>query len=493
MGISIGFFVLFGAFFLLASCAPGRSSIQYASQSINNALGCTDVKSKIFDALYETVDQDQQNLKAFELKSEVQSKIKKQLIEKKLSKSEHEIADQLLEQVDELLETMLVDAKDNSNIEWKTQIQKLIEYEMENESTDQNVRTHKKINQLTKNIKELSSNLDLSCQSSDNSSVFPGSSGSVLPDPGSSKFNTTSLYSGMNRVFTTLYQSCQVKDLPDMDARTPNVQGITRLAQNHPDGVGGKRVIGNLSSVQNTHYYIRGVASTGLPSCYTVRNNPPIYDYGGEPAVSNGNRTINLFKNAGTGTAALGVDCSAYVSSGIAAAGLRYKPDVKNKPIFIRQTSSNFINAKKSGFSCFDNVTVTPKATVKPGDIVSVPGHVVTIDKVGNDPFALRFVSNINGCNQLNYKDFDISVSQSSPSKGGIGVNKYKVKDYLDETGKMRNAFVQMGYNSCLAKFQNTNKQPISSDWGFIRHKGTTECMDEPISMVGESCVQQCW
>lgn len=45
--------------------------------------------------------------------------------------------------------------------------------------------------------------------------------------------------------------------------------------------------------------------------------------------------------------------------------GLRDKPGLDNKPIFIRQTSSKFIDATQSG------------------DIIGVNGHVVAIDKIG--------------------------------------------------------------------------------------------------------------
>ena len=46
--------------FLAAGCAPRVSpSVQLASQGISNSLGCVDVKSKMFDALYLLLDQDQ--------------------------------------------------------------------------------------------------------------------------------------------------------------------------------------------------------------------------------------------------------------------------------------------------------------------------------------------------------------------------------------------------------------------------------------------------
>lgn len=479
IGYSLGVVTLLGAFFLLVSCAPSRNSIEQASTNITDSLGCTDVKSKVFDALYDTIDQDQKNLTANELKTEVHQKINKVLATKKLTLDEQQVADRLFNQVDSLLETMLADAEANPSLGWKEQIQNLIRYEMENESSAQMIKTHQQISKLTSEVKSLSQKLNIECQNP------------TVPTTESAKLDSVGVAGGMNRVFTTLYQSCKVEELPDMDARTPAVSGISVVGK-HSDGIGNKREITNLGAVQSTHYYIRGIAPENS-SCYMVKDNPPIYDYGGEPSVSSAGRQINLFKNAGTGSKALGIDCSAYVSSGIAAAGLRYKPSVANKPIFIRMTSSDFINAKKSGFSCFDNVTVSSQSSVKPGDIVAVVGHVVEIDKVGSDPFGLRFVSNINGCSSLNYKDFDITITQSSPSKGAIGVNKFKIKDYLDETTKMRNAFVQMGYYACLAKFQGKSYKPEQSAWGFIRHKDTTECKDERVAMTGESCVQSCW
>ncbi|MBC7466918.1 MAG: hypothetical protein H7256_13095, partial [Bdellovibrio sp.] len=173
-----------------------------------------------------------------------------------------------------------------------------------------------------------------------------------------------------------------------------------------------------------------------------------------------------------------------------------YKPAVDNKPIFIRQTSSKFIDAAKSGFTCFDNVTVTPTSSVKAGDIGGVSGHVVAVDSVGADPFGLALIKNEAGCSSISYKNFDITVTQSSPSKNGIGINKYLLKDYLIEsgdTGKMTVAFVGMAKQACLAKFQNKSIKPASTAWGFLRHKGTSACLAPRVSMVGESCTQKCF
>ena len=289
-------------------------------------------------------------------------------------------------------------------------------------------------------------------------------------------------------VFATAYQSCRVLDLPEMDQSTPSVVGISRV-ETHPDGVGGQWLVTNLKAVQNTHYYIRGLASES--NCVDVKNNPLIYDYGGEPFTS-GN-TINFQRDAGTGTKALGVDCSSFISSAIAVAGLRYRPGIENKTIFIRQTSEKFIDATKSGFKCFKNITVTPQISIQVGDIVGVHGHVVTIDKVGNDPFGFKLLKSGKDYQSLNYKNFEITIAQSSYSKNGIGINKFAIKDYLAEEVKMRTAFLGLGEQACRAHFENKNIQPKNSDWGFIRHLGTSECLAPRVIMVGESCTQKCF
>ena len=116
-----------------------------------------------------------------------------------------------------------------------------------------------------------------------------------------------------------------------------------------------------------------------------------------------------------------------------------------------------------------------PKQSILAGDIVGVNGHVVVVDRIGKDPFGLSAIKKVGDCANLNYKNFDIDVAQSSPSKNGIGINKYKISDYLDETTKMRIAFLDMGEQACLSKFQNINIKPKVSAWGFLRHKQTPE------------------
>lgn len=467
------------------SCAPGHAtSIENASQNISSNLGCKDVKSKVFDSFYEMVDQDHFVPNADELKSSLDKKVDEMTKSKKISDVDAGQIAQLKTELHNLVEAMLSEADRNPHLTAKDLIQKLIAYEMEDQSDINTINSSQKIAGAATKVKALGQAMQLAC-------AGPVDSGTGLNSTATTPAASPGKVSkGIDMVFATAYQSCRVLDLPAMDRSTASVVGITRVGT-HADGIGGKREVTNLSSVQKSHYYINGIATES--QCAPVRNNPLIYDYGGEPAISK--NTISFQTDAGSGTKALGVDCSAYVSSTIAVAGLRYKPELANKPIFIRQTSSSFISAAKSGFTCFENVTVSPTSTVKPGDIIGVSGHVVAIDKVGADPFGLSLVKSVSECSNLDYRNFDITITQSSPSKNGIGINKYILKDYLLESGpsgKMTVAFVGMGQQACLAKFQNKSIKPASSAWGFLRHKGTPECLAPRVSMVGESCTQKC-
>lgn len=475
---------------LAAGCAPRVSpSVQLASQGISNSLGCVDVKSKMFDALYFLLDQDQMIPDIAKLKVSIDAQITA-LVEKNQINNDPENLALLKKQLSQLINSLFAEFKKNPTLTWKEQIQKLIEYEMEDQSSVEIKTSTVAINALVQSIKVTSESLKISCSTAPagNSSKGPSGQGSSQEDAVMPSGSANKVSVGLNRIVATAYQSCRVLDLPAMDRSTPDVVGISRIGT-HADGIGGQRAITNLAAVQNSHYYIRGIASES--DCAPVRNNPLIYDYGGEPFIS-GN-TISFQQNAGTGTKVLGVDCSSFVSSSIAVAGLRYRPGVDNKPIFIRQTSTKFIDAAQSGFTCFENVTVTNQSSIRPGDIVGVHGHVVAVDKIGDDPFGLKLLTSAAECNKLNYKNFDVTISQSSPSKNGLGINKYILKDYLDESNKMKIAFVEMGKQACFAYFQNKSLKPSSSEWGFLRHKGTPECIAPRVSVQGESCTKSCF
>lgn len=469
---------------LAAGCAKSQSeSLKISTETAAGAIGCKQLQSKMFDSMYSYLDTEKETPDLSELQFFISEKIDQLAKEQNIQDSK-KLA-QYKTEFNKVFEIMLAQAKDLKQIpDAKTHLQTLIEMEMEDQSTQANIQLNSKLAEQFAKVNTLSESLELSCN--DTSTTNP----EVVASAPTTPTTKTRMVAGMSNVISTAYQSCKAIQIAPITGSTPSVSGITRLAQNHSDGVGGRRVVGNLSLVQQTHPYIKVAGTNTSSSCFDVNRNPLIYDYGGEPSVAS--NTLSFFKDAGSGTSVLGVDCSALVSSAAAVGGLRYKPGVDNKAIFIRQSSGKFIDATASGFTCYKNIPVSKTETIKPGDIAAVSGHVVMVDSVGADPFGIKKLTNVSQCSALNVKNFDFVVAQSSPSKNGIGINRFVAKDYLPESAKMTAMFVGIGTAACKAYFQNTTSTPKSSAWGIIRHKGTSECLAPKIQMAGQSCVSSC-
>ena len=464
-------------------CMKNNSMLSQSSQTATESVGCDNLQSKVFDSMYAYLDQEKSAPDLNQLKIELSEQIDLAFKNQKINDIE-KIAE-FKNEFYKIFEILIEDSKNNKNLKSsKEHLQTLIQLEMQDSSSTENIKLNSKLSNQFSKVSVLSNDLNIQCQK-------PTDSAS-LPEPTVPANVQSRMIAGQNNVFSTAYQSCQALQIPEVNASTPDVVGIRRIGT-HPDGIGGLREVNDIGSVQSTHPYIR-VAAGNQAGCFNVRSNPLIYDYGGEPSIAN--NTINFFKNVGTGSkTALGVDCSAYVSSAIAAAGFRYKPGVPNKAVYVRQSSEQFISAKNSGFTCFDNITATKTSSIKPGDIAGVRGHVVMVDKVGADPFGIKKLSNVSQCATIDITNFDFTISQSSPIRNGIGIDKMIAKDYLAEqtsTAKMRVMFTSMAKSACLAYFQNTAQKPVSSEWGIIRHNGKPECLAPRIQLANQSCVSQC-
>lgn len=489
--------------FLLATvivstgCGKISSRIESSSQKAADAIGCSSFKSKVYDSMYDYLDNEQMAPSLVDFSTSLNEKIEAIATAQKIDNPE--AVAKLKKNVSDLYQVLIEQAAELKQSKTaKEHLQTIIEMEMGDSSTPENIELNKVAAKSFSKVDQSVQELDVQCgQGATGNTDEPGDP-SIVDQPVDNNSGTVSdaivsvaqksVFAGSQNVLVTAYQSCSVLEIPDMSAATADVKGITRTGT-HVDGVGGIRQISSVSSVQSTHPYIK-VAGGAQAGCFNVRSNPLIYDYGGSASVTN--NVIDFSKNAGSGSNVLGVDCSAYVSASIAAGGLRYKPGVENKAIYIRQTSSKFINAASSGFTCFNNAMMTPTKSILAGDIVGVSGHVVIIDKVGADPFGLKKLKSAADCNSMSISNFDFTVSQSSPSKNGVGLNKYIAKDYLRESTKMTTAFLGFAKAACQAYFGGKNVATPSSSYGVLRHKGTAECLSPRIQMAYQSCVSQC-
>lgn len=466
-------------FILMAfsSCMKNNSAIDLSSQKVADNIACGTFKSSVFDSMYDYLESEKSAPSVIEFTQSLNEKLEPVFIKNKIESIEQQ--NQLKNELAKLYEFLIEDSKNimqrKTNLE---HIQTLIELEMEDVSTKTNESMNMSLKSQLNKVNQIVQSMDLQCEQPDTNTD--------LEQPA---VNSSKMTNGVDNVFATAYQSCQALDVPEVNRSTASVEGIT-INGTHSDGVGSKRFVTDVNKLQQTHPYIKAAGDGSVNGCFNVRSNPLIYDYGGQAAVTN--NIINFFKDAGTGTNVLGIDCSAYVSAAAAAAGLKYSPNVENKAIYMRQNSSKFMNAKSSGFKCYQNVAMTANSNIKPGDIVGVKGHVVVVDKTGLDPFGLKKLKSISDCEKMDSNNFDFVISQSSPSKNGLGINKYDVKDYLPESTKMRTAFLGLAKASCQAYFTNKTVAATTSEWGAIRHLGTKECLAPKIQMANQSCVSQC-
>ena len=285
----------------------------------------------------------------------------------------------------------------------------------------------------------------------------------------------------------TAYQSCHVLQMPMVTKDVQDVQGVKRAVA--IDEVGWGRAYTDVDLLKRTHYYHNGQTYSG--NCANQNAKPLVYDYGGMPVANSGSSSLDLFKNNGGGPA-LGIDCSAYMGTSLAASGTLYKASSANRPTYTRFVSRDFINASQSGWSCFDNVKVTDSSTIQTGDIGAVHGHVVMVDQLGADPFGLRLITKASDCDSLDSKNFDFSVIQSSASKEHLGINRYVAKDFVETEKRMMDLFVGYAKQACKSKFDHVTRNPVTSAYGLIRHKSSANCQAPRVKLVHEECISSC-
>lgn len=296
---------------------------------------------------------------------------------------------------------------------------------------------------------------------------------------------------GLRWAFATAYQSCPAIEKAPLDLATVDVAGIKTWCC-HPDGVGFRRVIEDLPKVLMTHPYVSPDAPAA--GCLDQRARPLIYDYGGKPQAISGNM-LDFHQDAGDGTSALGIDCSGYVFTSLATAGLRLKSGIAIKASSVFAVSSgSFVEFEQgpSPMDCLERVPFKTGVGLAPGAIAAVYGHVLFVDTVGADPWGLGKTKSKADCAALTFKDFDFVIAQSSNSKNGVGLNRFEANAYLADSLKMKAGFETEARKACESYWDKSSVRPVVSEFVLLRHKGTAECRGARVALAHESCAQGC-
>ncbi len=300
------------------------------------------------------------------------------------------------------------------------------------------------------------------------------------------------VYGGLKAI-ATAYQSCEAGVQAALSSATPDIKGIT-VVGDHDQG-GKKRKITNLASLIKSHPYLANYKKPGS-GCFDVLKKPMIYDFGGKPYTGTSENAIfDFFKDAGSGTTELGIDCSGYVYASLATAGLKIKKTGKLKAVTVHGVPArSYQNIESSGLNCFAHAKFKSATNLVPGDILASSGHIILIESVGADPFGIKALKTEADCKAANISvsRFDFKILQSSPTKGAIGIDRIRANEYLKEKGSMQTAMIQHAVNACLAKVRGTTITTKSSSASLVRHLGTAECRDTPIKIAKEECVSTC-
>lgn len=304
---------------------------------------------------------------------------------------------------------------------------------------------------------------------------------------------------GARLVLATAYQSCDTLTTAPLNRDTPATQGIEVDSKPNPTNGGKLRHYKSLAQINSTHPYVAG-HQLAKASCQEVRNHPPIYDFGGKPyTTSSKPQVLNMFNpSGGSGSEVYGIDCSGFVFTSLASAGLRMISPDPAKPL--KASMVNGIPAaalkepESNGLKCLTKIPTLKDYVVQPGDVVAIKGHVVMIDIVGADPFGLDRIAKSSDCvpGKVTAANFDFVITQSSPSKGGTGINRYAAKDYLlNESATYRSGLEQYAIAACRQKF-GLSPNLSSPSLSVVRHKKTRECRVTPMELTGQDCVREC-
>ena len=297
---------------------------------------------------------------------------------------------------------------------------------------------------------------------------------------------------GARKVMATAYQSCSALDL-NLMPKKHTTRGIYATSR-HSSGNGWRRVISDKDALNQSHFYLSQISTPNSSQCLNTHTYPLIYDYGGKPSTSM--RSINLFKNSGTGSKALGVDCSGFVASAMASAGLRLKPGVFIRPIHVKGVNSwMFKTAQKNKLSCLLQQDLSINNPIRPGDIIASNSHVLIVEMAGEDPFSLRSVRNENDCHSRTIKlsQFHFSIIQSSAHNNGVGINRMHIQDAVaGGLASISRGLKRTASRACYKMFgkeTHTNIGEIS----ILRHASNVSvCRDREIYLENQECLQSC-
>lgn len=466
----------------LNACGPlAGDGAKDLGKKTSDELNCPAEKSLRYSALYDLVQEGKSLPSVAQVESAVSDALEQKATRGKLQASS-ESTNSFVTHYTKFYEIVKAELEAADSLADQQRI--LAEMELEDRSTSKKAELQAKLQPVLAALDKASESLNADCELP----IEPGPQPTPVPGSYLESLKASMpapVYGGM-KTFAVAYQSCEVLNLEPMSASSPSVKGV-EIDKRHPSGSGWIRKIASVTDVNRTHNYIKGQTQPSS-SCFKVSESPLIYDFGGKPyATSALDSSFDLFRNAGSGGSHLGIDCSGYVFAAYASAGLKFKSSTHKASLVSGIGTSSLRNVKSSGLNCLKEV----EGDLAAGDMIVINGHVVMVNEINEDPFAVSGFRSVGECSNVKSENFQFVISQSSPSKGGIGINRMYAADYLAGSSTMRSGLLAHARKACERRF-GFNKALINSNVTVLRHKGTPECIGPELAIERESCLSSC-
>lgn len=311
---------------------------------------------------------------------------------------------------------------------------------------------------------------------------------------------------GARRMLATYYQSCQALESV-ISPTTPPLEGITsgtRISGRRNPRGGKLRQITNTAELVRSHYLLGPLSNDDeypkAPLCRDMTETPPVYGYGSRLSHNRSENSINLFTSGDgviTPPAAVASDCSTFISSALATAGLRIR---KGGPAFRDLTTDNFNTYARRADSCIKHAEFEGEASLVPGDMVNVArNHIIMIDTVGPDPLGIKKHADARTCSSLRVSDFNFTYIHSGAIKNSYGPSRVHISAHRG--GTMFNNLMLNAQAMCrrlVAGDQgrvSSRQLNANGSFGILRHQSHDPAckMSTRVKLVGEECTDECF
>lgn len=345
-----------------------------------------------------------------------------------------------------------------------------------------------KIRPLLMQINRQVTSMSFTCKVTSSSMIIVNGTSMSIPFLNQLRDRLHPLVYGARKVMSIAYQSCNALDLPLMSSTSPRLKGVQKISNSDYQTV---RSISSLSEVHNSHYYLREKRDGLKPrQCANTTLMPLVYDFGGKPSVQNyPHPSMNFFENAGAPSPALGLDCSGFVFSSMAGAGLRMKQGRPMTAAYISGVNSSMFHEERVA-TCFKPIQSILGADLQGGDVISTNSHIAIVDEVYEDPLGIQSISSVSECDKITQNHLNFSVIHSSDYFGGIGIHRIHIQDI--RSPDIIRGLLKKASQLCYKKW---SMSPRSEDLSLVeisRHMLTPDCREREMYIRGQECLNHC-